>query len=120
MTKRYFALSLAASSMIVVAVIWLWSAEVVELVATGEVELVAKKHATRSDAPVVAVLHAGQRSRIYGCDPRKSDIDIELRVGERTVVARGSQFIIERRPASLNERLTEPWVTTSCVGLLGG
>jgi hypothetical protein len=39
MTKRDFALMLAASSMIVVAAIWLWSAEVVELVATGDVEL---------------------------------------------------------------------------------
>jgi hypothetical protein len=113
MKKRHIVLLVAAIP--AVAVIDLWSAEALELVTTGTVQLVAKEH-----APVVAVLHAGQRSRIYGCYPRESDVDVELRVGAKNVVALGHQFAIERRPATLKERITDPWVTASCVGLLGG
>jgi hypothetical protein len=102
----------------VVVVSALSSAEVLDLVAVGEVQLVARENSMQATAPVVMTLHAGQRLRVYGCEPRKSDIGIELRVDGKAVVARGSHFIIERHSASLEDRVTQPGVTSTCHGLL--
>lgn len=67
---------------------------------------------------IVGTVKAGQIVAISGCNPRKSDIDLETIYQGRKAVVGGEvgAFVIQRRRAGFNDSN----VTSSCYGLFSG
>jgi hypothetical protein len=92
-------------------------AERIDLAATGDVPLIEPSETGKANPLVVAVLRKGEKARVLGCNPRKSDIDVLVQHDGKLLAVRGGSFTLDRRSATIRERLNGE-ATTQCFGLL--
>jgi hypothetical protein len=90
-------------------------AEVIRLVAVERVSLVAADSSAGTTPRELGSLAPGQAVYVTGCNPRKSDIDVEVGWNGAAAVAVG-KYRLERRAANSGDQHT----VSSCAGLLGG
>jgi len=93
-------------------------AERIDIVAIEDTDLVDLRGTNTEMPRVVGVLKAGQVARVIRCRPHKTDIAIEVRVGDKVAGVWGANFETRRRPATFIDRLTDDDVTSSCLGML--
>jgi hypothetical protein len=90
-------------------------AEVIRLVAVDRVSLIAPGSSAATTPRELGALAPGQAVYVTACNPRKSDIDVEVGWNGAAAVALG-KYRLERREASSGDE----HAVGSCAGLLGG